>query len=95
MWRQRLQQKGVAQQLGIGQPALSRKLRGDRPWTVGELYALTIVLQQPLMAILGIEAPVYPDDPSSLPDLVSEWSRVRTSQEAPHRVITLPSREAA
>ena len=37
MWRQRLQQSEVAPALGITQSTLSRKIRGQRTWSVEDL----------------------------------------------------------
>lgn len=45
MWRQRRNQTDVAKQLGMAQSTLSRKLRGDRPWEINELYQLAEILE--------------------------------------------------
>jgi transcriptional regulator with XRE-family HTH domain len=37
MWRRRISQVELADVLGIAQPTLSKKLRGQRPWTTSEL----------------------------------------------------------
>ncbi len=39
MWRKRVSQVAIAPALGIGQSAVSRKLRGQNPWSVADLYA--------------------------------------------------------
>lgn len=39
MWRHRFTQLDFAARIGVTQPTLSRKLRGDRPWAAGEIAA--------------------------------------------------------
>jgi hypothetical protein len=38
MWRRRLQQIDVAPRAGMTQSALSKKIRGLRPWSVEDIY---------------------------------------------------------
>ncbi|WP_032376804.1 helix-turn-helix domain-containing protein [Rhodococcoides fascians] len=64
MWREKLTQNDVANQLGLTQSGLSKKLRGTRPWTVGELCALTRILRQPLVELMGFEPLLTPEDRS-------------------------------
>lgn len=40
MWRQRRQQIEVAPAVGMNQSTLSRKIRGQRPWSVEEIYRI-------------------------------------------------------
>lgn len=56
MWKRRIGQKDLAPMLGIGQPALSRKLRGERPWTIEELLELGRILDVPLSDLLPGDA---------------------------------------
>lgn len=44
MWDARITQTAVAPRLGLTQSGLSKKLRGDRPWTLDELFAAAEVL---------------------------------------------------
>ncbi len=55
MWRQRRNQTDVANELGIAQSTLSRKLRGDRPWEINELYALAEILEVGIMDLIPNE----------------------------------------
>ena len=48
MWRQRVTQRDIAGHLGIQQSAMSRKLRGTRPWLAAEVVAVAEVLGVPL-----------------------------------------------
>jgi transcriptional regulator with XRE-family HTH domain len=75
MWARHLTQTALAKHLGISQPALSKKLRGERPWytqelvitanqlgvTVGELFGETSTKAGP--------RPDGPDGGVSLPHL--------------------------
>jgi len=38
MWDRHITQTAMAPRLGMTQSGLSKKLRGDRPWTLEELY---------------------------------------------------------
>ena len=38
MWDRHITQTAMAPRLGMTQSGLSKKLRGDRPWTLDELY---------------------------------------------------------
>lgn len=40
MWRNKVTQTAIANALGVGQPAIARKLRGERPFSVDELLAV-------------------------------------------------------
>ena len=44
MWDARITQTKAAPAIGVTQSALSKKLRGERPWTLDELYAAARVL---------------------------------------------------
>lgn len=39
MWRQKISQASFAKTLGVSQSAMSKKLRGERPWYTAELIA--------------------------------------------------------
>lgn len=56
MWKKRVTQIELAERLGIGQPALSRKLRGARPWTIDELLDVGRILDVPLSDLLPGDA---------------------------------------
>jgi transcriptional regulator with XRE-family HTH domain len=55
--RRRLRQVDIARALDVSQSTLSRKLAGEVPLTVGELYALARVLGVPVHVLV-------PDDPA-------------------------------
>jgi transcriptional regulator with XRE-family HTH domain len=57
MWRQRMTQAQVAEALGITQPALSKKIRGSRPWSVDELLRVAEVLGVPVESLLPTNRP--------------------------------------
>lgn len=44
MWRQGITQTAMADALGLDQSALSRKLRGGRPWRASEVFAAAALL---------------------------------------------------
>ena len=48
MFRKRISQTTLANQLGITQAALSRKLHGDRPWSLTEILTVAAYLDMPL-----------------------------------------------
>lgn len=52
MWRQRVPQVHLARALGITQTAVSRKIRGDRPWSAREVMAAARLLKVPTTALL-------------------------------------------
>ncbi len=60
MWKARLTQTQLAMRLGMTQGALSRKLRGDRPWFAGEIKSAADTFKVPVGALF-----------SQLPDLDS------------------------
>ena len=51
--RQRRTQEQIAQALGIGQPAVSRRLAGAVPFTAAELAQLAEWLDVPIETLLG------------------------------------------
>lgn len=53
MWRLRISQEQLATALGITQAAVSKKVRGKRPFTVDELIAISEVLDTPVSKILA------------------------------------------
>lgn len=53
MWDQRLTQTGVAARLGIQQSALSKKLRGERHWSLWELRVMAKILNTTSAYLLG------------------------------------------
>ena len=52
MWRGKITQTQVAKALGVGQPAVARKLRGERPFTIDELLAVADYLDRPITDLL-------------------------------------------
>lgn len=44
MWSQRITQRDLADQIGLTQTGLGKKLRGSRPWYVAELVAIAPLL---------------------------------------------------
>ena len=95
MWRQHRKQTEVAALLGVAQATLSRKIRGTRPWEVGEIYAVAEILAVPITDLLPERRNPHPDNPDggingrSQHDLVSERSSDRSRQEAPLRTLHL------
>lgn len=55
MWRRRIEQRTVSAALGMTQPALSRKLRGQRLWSVEELVEVAAYLGVPVTDLLPAE----------------------------------------
>jgi len=58
-WRQHLSQTKLATALDMSQPTLSRKLRGDRPWSAAELVRAANVLKISITDLV----PTTHDDP--------------------------------
>lgn len=52
MWRGKVTQTAIANVLGISQPAVARKLRGDRPFSVDELLNVAEFLNVPITEFL-------------------------------------------
>lgn len=63
MGRRRVSQVGLADALGQSQSTVSRKLRGDTPWDIDELFAMAAFFGVDVAALLGVEGhlPPYPD----------------------------------
>ena len=75
MWRGKITQTQVAQALGVGQPAIARKLRGERPFTIDELLSVADYLDLPVTELLPNDGSPHqggPDGGESAP------SRART-----------------
>ena len=53
MYDKRMTQAKVATALGIHQTALSKKLRGERPWSLSEMVAVADLLRVDLRDLLG------------------------------------------
>lgn len=53
MWRKRISQESLATALGITQAAVSKKVRGKRPFSIDELLEVSVVLDTPLSQILA------------------------------------------
>jgi transcriptional regulator with XRE-family HTH domain len=61
MWDQRITQTRLAVLLGIDQSTLSKKLRGERPWSVRELIDVADALRLDARELLARMWP--PDEP--------------------------------
>lgn len=53
MFRKGLSQTKLAPRLGITQTALSKKLHGERPWTLEELLTMASILDMPVEEVLA------------------------------------------
>ena len=53
MWDRQVKQAELSKRLGIQQSALSKKLRGHRPWTVDELIVTAAFLQTSVGYLVG------------------------------------------
>lgn len=71
MWRRRIPQSKMAGVIGITQSAFSKKLRGARSFSIGELLVLAEVFEVPVTELLPhVEAVPGPDttpDPGTEP----------------------------
>lgn len=56
MFRRRVTQVQLAEALGLDGSTVSRKLHGDRPWSVAELVAVARFLDVPAAQFLPAEA---------------------------------------
>ena len=52
LWTRRIRQSDVCLALGVSRPTMSKRLRGERPWTVDELLALAAYLRVPITDLL-------------------------------------------
>lgn len=57
MWRRRLQQIDVAPRAGMTQSALSKKIRGQRPWSVEDVYRVAWAMEVDPSELLALDAP--------------------------------------
>ena len=48
MWNRKMKQGVLAERLGVGQAAVSKKLHGERKWTTDELVVVAEVLEVPV-----------------------------------------------
>ena len=55
IWRQRISQAALAAQVGVTQSAMSKKLRGERPWYTAELIAAAAMLSVTVGYLFGEE----------------------------------------
>ena len=55
MFRARITQTALGSAVGITQSALAKKLRGERKWTLDDLYAVASALGVSIFDILGNE----------------------------------------
>lgn len=73
LWDKRIPQKSLAEHLGISESTLSKKLRGDRPWTIEELLTAAKFLDAPIGDLLPTTRGKFVDmyDPTLLPMLAA------------------------
>ena len=60
LWRRKIQQRELAEALGITQSTLSRRLRGESAWFAGDLVALADRLDVSVGWLFGEEDAVRP-----------------------------------
>lgn len=63
MWRNKVTQTALAGVLGIGQPGVARKLRGERPFTIDELLAVAAYLNLPITELVPNAENPRPEGP--------------------------------
>ena len=63
MWRNKVTQTAMAAILGISQPAVARKLRGERPFSVDELLAAAEFLNVAITEFLPNAGSPHQDGP--------------------------------
>ena len=63
MWRNKVTQTALAGVLGIGQPGVARKLRGERPFTIDELLAVAAYLNLPITELVPNAENPHPEGP--------------------------------
>lgn len=79
MWRNKVTQTAIANALGVGQPAIARKLRGERPFSIDELMAVAAYLDLPITDLLPNAENPRPGGPDG-GDETSE----RTTRQGPN-----------
>lgn len=52
MWRQKVTQTSLASTIGVTQPSIARKLRGERPFSIDELLSIAAALNLPITELL-------------------------------------------
>ncbi len=63
MWSRRMTQTRLGATLGMSQTAISKKLRGERPWYAGEVLAVATTLGVSVASLYGVDdASVNPTD---------------------------------
>lgn len=71
MWRRQITQAQLAGALGIGQGAVSRKLRGRTAMTVSELLTIAQLLDVPVEQLLAVDDDLADvDDDDAAPALL-------------------------
>lgn len=91
MWRGKVSQTRMAQILGIGQPAVARKLRGERPFSIDELLAVAEFLDLPITELLPNEGSPRPAGPGGGEECPQPGSNRRPADYKSH-VLRFPTR---
>lgn len=85
MWRNKVTQTALAAHLGIGQPAVARKLRGDRPFAIDELLSISQFLQVPITELLPNAEKPHPVGPGGGDGSTDLGLKVRSSNHLSYR----------
>lgn len=64
MWDRRMKQTDVARLIGVQQSGFSKKLRGDRGWSVSDLVTMARVLSTSVAYLVGETQNPHPVEPS-------------------------------
>lgn len=67
MWRAKISQTALAPKLGLTQAGLSKKLRGDRGWSLDEVLAVSDLFGVSLNYLFGREDQNSPSGPNQRP----------------------------
>ncbi|WP_425546742.1 helix-turn-helix domain-containing protein [Brevibacterium sanguinis] len=70
MWDSKLSQRKLAPQLGMTQANLSKKVRGERGWSVDDLLAVSRFFDVSVSYLVGETENRRPDDPNGGSDFV-------------------------
>lgn len=79
MWRNKVTQTKLGAHLGVSQPAIAKKVRGERPFTIDELLSVAAYLNLPITDLLPNAENPHPAGPGGGDESTDFGLKVRSS----------------